>query len=148
MISDLEQAKKILTNGSYSCVLYKNEVIYTSTKRGIAPLLDWLTDGVDLRGFSAADKIIGKAAALLFIQCGVKEVYAPVMSERAAALFLKHGIPASCDTLVEAIINRAGTGICPMEQATTKIDNPAESVNVLRKTLADLQKKTTLATQK
>lgn len=48
-----------------------------------------------LDGASVADKIVGRAAAFVMISCGVKEVYAGVMSKGAAALFAVHGVPCS-----------------------------------------------------
>lgn len=43
----------------------KGSTIYISTERGVKPLIDRIDDGTDLQGFSAADKVVGKAAAFL-----------------------------------------------------------------------------------
>lgn len=137
-MSDLEQAIELLKAGGCSCVLFRDGTTYTSTKRGVAPLVEWLAGGTDIIGFSAADKIVGKAAALLFIMGGVKEVYAPVMSETAAEILAHHGIHAEYETLVRTIINRGGTGPCPMEQAVSGIDDPAEGLKAIQSTMAAL----------
>ncbi len=42
---------------------------------------------------------------------------APVMSEGAAETLARYGVLFRCDTLSPEIRNRAGTGLCPMEQA-------------------------------
>ena len=68
MNKDLIEAKKRLIEGGYTCVVMKNEQIYTSTERGVKPLLAWLDDEVDLQGYSAADKVIGKGADLIDLQ--------------------------------------------------------------------------------
>jgi hypothetical protein len=120
-------------------VLCKENVIYTSTKNGVAPLIEWLTNDINITGFSAADKIVGKAAALLFVLGGVREVYSPVMSETAVDVFTRYGIATEYETLVPIIINRTGTGPCPMEQAVTNIENPSEALKAIQNTLADLQ---------
>lgn len=67
------------------------------------------------------------------VSCGVKEVYAGVVSKGAAALFAVHGVPCSCATLTDRIINRAGTDICPMERAVLSVpDNePSSAVAAL-----------------
>lgn len=136
---DILHARNIFETGEYSCVLFKSGTAYTSTLKGITPLVNWLNEGVDIQGFSAADKIVGKAAAMLFILGKIREIYAPVMSESALHLFNKNGIYASCNSLVPMIINRAGTGQCPMESAVAEVDDPAEALQVLNRTLTKLR---------
>lgn len=138
-MNNSEQAKEIFKAGEYSCVLCKDGVTHTSIKRGVAPLVEWLTNGIDITGFSAADKIVGKAAALLFVMGGLKAVYAPVMSKSAVDLLSRHGIDMEYETLVQTIVNRSGTGPCPMEQAVSNIDDPAEALEAIQNTLAALQ---------
>lgn len=140
-MNNLEQAKETFEIGGYSCVLYKDGVAYTSIKRGVAPLVEWLTNDTNISGFSAADKIVGKAAALLFILGGVKEVYAPVMSKAGFDTLSRHGIPAEYETLVQIVVNRSGTGQCPMEQAVSTIDDPAEALKAIQNTIAALRAK-------
>lgn len=138
-MNNFEQAKEIFKTGEYSCVLYKDGALHTSTKRGVAPLVEWLTQGTDLKGFSAADKIVGKAAALLFVLSGVKEVYAPIMSKDAVDFLSQHGIFAEYETLAPIIVNRSGTGPCPMEQAVVGLDDPLAALRAIQNTLAALQ---------
>ena len=138
---DIEKAKEQLQSGKYTCVLCSGDIIYTSTLRGVAPLVEWLGSGMNLGGFSAADKIVGKASAMLFVLAGVQEVYAPVMSEGAIHTLLQHGIHFSYDTLTESIINRTGTGSCPMEQAVRDIDEPSLALEAIKKN-ADAAEKT------
>ena len=80
MTTDLQHAKTLPEDHNYTCVLCKGEQIYTSTKSGVKPLLELLDSPGNFNGFSAADKIVGKAAAMLYVLLGVKEVYAQVLS--------------------------------------------------------------------
>ncbi|MBQ3085384.1 MAG: DUF1893 domain-containing protein [Clostridia bacterium] len=137
-MTDLENAKRRLPEG-YTAVLCKDTVTHTATKRGVAPLLDWLESQTALQGFSAADKVVGKAAAMLYVLLGVKEVYADVMSEQAEAVFNRHGIACSYTLLVPMIRNRTNTGFCPMEQATAAIDDPHEALRAIKTKLAELK---------
>lgn len=139
-MTNMQQAQAIFESGAYSCVLYRDGVTHMSTKRGVSPLVDWIRQGVNLNDFSAADKVVGKAAALLFVLAGVKEVYAQVMSEKALNSLLAHGVQATYDQLVPSIINREGTGPCPMERAVTQIDDPALALEAVEQTLAALKK--------
>ena len=128
----MEQARNLLIAGGYTCVVHKEGTVYTATERGVKPLVRWLTEGIDVRGFSAADKVVGRATAYLYVLLGVKEVWAAVMSEAAAEVLQRHGIAASQDELVPHIINRAGTGICPFEEAVLDIQTPEEALTAIR----------------
>ena len=138
MGKDLTKAKAVLEEQNCTCVLCRENRIYTSTRRGVAPLLGWLDAGTDLTGFSAADRVVGKATAYLYCLLGVKEVYARVMSKPAVEVLHLYNIPASYDTLVEGIENRQKTGPCPMEYATRNSTTPAEALAAVREALKHL----------
>lgn len=84
MKTDAERAMEQLAVGGWTAVLCRDGELFVSRERGVKPLLDWLDSGRDFRGFSAADKVVGKAAAFLYVLLGVREVRAPVMSGGAA----------------------------------------------------------------
>ena len=141
MNHDLQKARQLLDEHNSTCVLCKDDVTHTSTHRGVAPLLNWLDSGTDLRGFSAADRVVGKATAYLYCLLGVSCVFARVMSRPAIEVFAAYGIPASWETLVDAIENRQKNGPCPMEHATRNSTSPEEALNAVRQALLQLQQK-------
>lgn len=141
MSEDLEKAKRLLAQTGGTCVLCRDDVVYESSARGIQPLLDWLDEGADTWACSAADKVVGKAAAHLYCLLGVRRVHGNVMSLAAVKLLRRNSVEAYWDTLAETIRNRAGTGLCPMEQATLDIDEPEEALPVIRAALERLQGK-------
>ena len=132
MKADLERAKSIFTGSDYTCVLCKDDTVYTSTERGLKPLIAWINNGTDLKGFCAADRIVGKAAALLYVLLGVDTVYAPVMSEAGIYTLAKNGITPLYDTSVKEIRNRMDTGLCPMEEAVQDITDPNKGLYALK----------------
>lgn len=135
----LQKACSLLQEGGYTCVLCNEEgSIHVSTQRGVKPLLDWLDEGRDLRGYSAADKVVGAAAAFLYVLLQVGEVHAPVMSQGALKVFADHGIAATCDEAVALIVNRAGDGSCPMEAAVKGLRDPQEALAAIRQRLQEL----------
>lgn len=138
MSKDLQEAKKRMLDGGYTCVVQKDNQVYTSMERGVKPLLMWLDEGIDLRDFVAADKVIGNGAAMLYALLGVKEIYTPVISKAAKATLDAHGISLDFDVCVDEIVNRAGTGLCPMEDAVKGIDNPKEALRAIRKRMNEL----------
>lgn len=120
-----EYAKKLLLEDkTLTCVFCKGKSVIKSDKAGLKPILGLIEQGLDLNGFCVADKIIGKAAAMLFIANGITEVFGSVMSKSAIAVFEKYGIEHSYEKLAEKIINNAGTGPCPMELSVESLQNP------------------------
>ncbi len=141
MKHDIKKAKELLEKeGGYTCVLCKGAIVYTDTKRGIAPMLSFLESGTVLDGFSAADRVVGKAAAFLFVLAGVKEVYAKVMARRAVDVFEAHGILYSYDILTDHIINRSKTDLCPMEKAVAEVSDPRSAFSAVKETFRQLKK--------
>ena len=132
-MTDLEKAKKLLPEGGYTCVLCRGAEVHTATARGVRPLLDWLDSGLDLRGFSAADKVVGRATAFLYVLLGVRTVHALVMSTPAKEALEANGIPAFCGREVAGIINRRGDGPCPFEEAVLDITDPEEALSAIRR---------------
>lgn len=126
-MNDLETAKNILAEGGYTCVLVKGGEFLTFNKSGVAPLLELLESAKDYSGFHAADRVAGKAAAMLYIKLGIKCVHAQLVSEPAAKAFADNGISLTYDTLVPFINNRTGNGLCPMEQAVVNISDPEQA---------------------
>ena len=137
-MTDVARAKALLVDGGYTVVLCRDEITHTDTRRGVAPLLALLDREEDVSGFSAADKVVGKAAAFLYLRLGVAAVHATVISAPAYDLLTAHGVEVTCDTRVPAIRNRAGDGFCPMETVTLPLTDPAEAEAAIRKRLAEL----------
>ena len=134
-----ELALALLQEGN-TCALVGAGKTLCSTKRGIAPLLAWLAAGENCVGAVAADKVVGKAAAFLYVLLGVAEVHAKVLSEMAEEVFLRFGIGYSFDEKVRAIRNRTDTGFCPMEQAVLDVDDPKRAYTVLNERVKSINK--------
>ena len=132
-------AKAILERENCTCVICGEGSVYKSDRRGVAPLLELLDNGTQVTGFSAADRVVGKATAFLYCLLGVKTVYAKVMSKSAAEVLTRMGIAHSWDTLVEGIQNRQKNGPCPMEHATRDCQTPEQALTAIRQTLENLR---------
>lgn len=130
----------LLHQGNFSCVIRKGEEVRTFTQRGVADLYELLTTDADfLKGSYIADKVIGKGAAALMIQGGVQHVYADVISQPALTLFQAFDIDVSYDTLTDNIINRAGTGICPVEERCLPLEKLEDMVEAIGNFVAGVQ---------
>ncbi len=139
-MTELEKAKEILKSNDYTCVFCKADIVYTSEKRGVVPVLEKIEQKESLSGFSVADKVIGKAAAMLFHLAGVSFLYGEIMSVPAKEYLEKTSICFSYDTLVERIINRNGDGLCPMESAVYNVDDMHEGYKAIKNKMNELRK--------
>ena len=135
---NLDKAKKILAAESYTCVLCKDEKTYTSMQRGVSPLVEWLESGENFKDFSAADKVVGRGAAFLYVLLGVRAVYACIISRAALDVLHTQGISVEYGTAVEKIINRKGDGICPFEEAVLNITDANEAYIAIKQKMREM----------
>ncbi|MDE7453100.1 MAG: DUF1893 domain-containing protein [Clostridia bacterium] len=135
-MTDLQIAKNNLS-GHTICLCRDGECLY-SEKRGIAPMMNFIASGKELAGYSVADVVVGKAAALLFVRCGIKSVFAGTLSEHGKRILQLYGINYEYGALTERIINREGTDTCPMEKAVINTDDPEEGYVILKDKLKQL----------
>ena len=134
----LAKAKELLETGGYTCVLTDGTAVYTSTFRGVKPLVQFLAKGTIPAGFSAADKVVGRATAYLYVLLDVKELYSQVISEPAAEVLREHGIEVQYGKLVPNIVNRKGDGICPFEAAVMEITDPKIAYDAILKKMQEM----------
>lgn len=138
-MTDLQTAKNNLLG--HTICLCKDGVCLYSESRGIAPMMSFIADEINLSGYSVADTVVGKAAALLFVKCGIKNVFAKTLSQSAKSILELYGIAYEYEVLTERIINRAGTDACPMEKAVSDTDNPEQAYLILKDKLKAMNEK-------
>ena len=140
MMTDIQTAREILEKGNYTCVVCHSGQVHTATDRGVAPLLNWLEQGLSLEGFSAADRVVGRATAFLYVLLGVKAVHARVMSRPAAEVLTAYYIHCEADTMVDGIINRKGDGPCPFEAAVMGVTDASRALTAIQEKRAQMRK--------
>lgn len=89
-------------------------------ERGVKDLMRLLkTSPATLAGATVADRIVGKGAAALMILGKVSRIHADIISEAAKRLIETDStIKLTYGTQVPEIVNRTGTGRCPIENLT------------------------------
>lgn len=132
-------AVALLKKEGYTLILYNESEYRVERARGVAPLVSLLDSGEDASSFCAIDKVVGKAAAFLYILLGIRRVYALTVSESARALLEKNQIKISFESCVDRIKNRDGTGFCPMESAVISESDPSAALSAIRSTLQALR---------
>ncbi len=136
----LKRAAEILEQEKRNCVILADDnTVRTSDAIGIKPLMMELrVDKAAFRGCVIADKVIGKAAALMIALGKADAVYGKIMSENAREFLEKSGIIYFYGEIVPYIENRTKDGRCPMEETVLMIDSPEEAFEALEKTIAKL----------
>lgn len=137
-MDDLELARGVFESNGYAFVLVKDaRVVASGMREGIGELLDAVrAQGQGLRGAALADKIVGKAVAMVAADAGIAEVYTPLGSEAGRKVLEEYGIRFEADRLVPLILNKRNDGPCPMERLTQPLAEPAEAVEALREFVA------------
>lgn len=140
--SILKKLKDLLDTGCTVAVCGKDGRIVTDTDKGIRPLIKLIDGGEDLRGCSAADRIVGKAAALMYVLLGAREVYADVLAEKALEILRRNGIDAYYGELAPVIINRRGTVRVPWRSRSPIRTTPRRHTLRSRRVYCGFRKKT------
>jgi hypothetical protein len=143
LMCDPEIAKRQLQEKGYSLVIAnKGKIIFEIKSAGIGGFLDAIEkfgrSGLD--GAFIADKIVGRAAALLCVYCGVKGVYAIVLSKGGKQVLDENSIPVEFESLVPRILNRPKTDMCPFEKAVAAVSNAEEAYEKLKSCMERMEK--------
>lgn len=138
-IEKLRKATNLLIQEKYTLVLYSDNDVFTSFKRGIRPLLEAYDSNKDYSSYVASDKVIGKGAAFLYILLQIKTIQTNVISRPALELLKKYNIMIKYNILVDNIFNHTKTDLCPMEKLTLVIDDPNIALEKMRIKLKELK---------
>lgn len=110
-----DRLAEILHSGKHSLVV-DDGAIHTYDGRGVSDLYRIYTATPEmLEGAAIADKVVGKGAAALMALGKIRQLHADVISRPALAMLESNRIAVTYTTLADNIINRRGTGICPVE---------------------------------
>ncbi|RSX55073.1 hypothetical protein D2E26_1127 [Bifidobacterium dolichotidis] len=138
---DLRRARQtLLENDALSFAAVSGEKVITDDDYSLKPLLKLIDAHQSLVGYTAADRVVGKGGALLYVLLGASAVYSPVMSKPALHILEQYGINADYDELVPMITAFAEDGICPIEEAVEEIYSPERAENAIRLVVAKLVK--------
>ena len=136
-MSDLELAAEKLENTDYSLVVVNNQEVLAKRKdRGVGGILELYDKNPQILANSAvADKIIGRAVAMICELGGVKSCYTPTISQGAVEILQRAEIKYETEKKVAAIRNREDTGLCPIEQLTLGLEDSEKAVQKIKEFL-------------
>jgi hypothetical protein len=131
---DLEIAKTELYEEQLTLAVVKNgQLLYSTKSHRISGFLEAIEKcGGILEGASLADRIAGKAVALLCVYAKIKEAYAAVLSRKAHIVFKQHHIGVHWNQMVETVLDASKEGLCPFEKAAESIVDPQKAYVTFR----------------
>lgn len=138
--ADQELAISYLKENNCTLAFVKNgEVIYESYKKGIRPMFEALHADVDLKGAVLADRVIGRAAAMLALSAGVRSIYTFLVSESALAVCREKGFEKiAYEKISPYVMNRTQDDLCPIEKLSQGTDDPVELMDRIEEFLKGL----------
>ncbi len=128
-MNDLELAKTRLYIKNLTLAIVKNgQILLETDAHRISGFIGAIEKfNGDLAGASVADRVAGKAVALLYVYSGISRVYADVLSEKAKAVFEGNGIAYEWKELVNNVLDTNKAGVCPFEKLAAGLSDPQES---------------------
>lgn len=128
-MKDIDIAVELLEKDNLALAIVKDtKVIFTSSGKGIKPLFTALEEHKnELEGSSIADRVTGRAAAMLCVYAGIKQLKTKLISDNAINVLKETNIIYEYDERALFIENRDRTGMCPVEALSLK----AESIDEL-----------------
>lgn len=137
---NLSQLQTMLNAKDYTLVAQIGERIYTSHSKGIAPVIEPLKEDMNFfKDADIVDKVVGKAAAMLFIKAHIHHLHTHVISQHAIDILDAYQVSYSYDKCVDFIVNRQGNGMCPMEETVLLINDLDEAFEALCQKQAELR---------
>ncbi len=128
-MNDLETAKSLLIQKQLTFVIVKNgETLFETKGHRISGFLSAIEQlGEKLENAAVADKVAGKAVALLCVYAGITAAYAEVLSKKAKDIFAQYGVAHEWKYLVDNILDVKKQDMCPFEKEAANITNPKEA---------------------
>ncbi len=132
--TDLKFAKQRLIQENLSLVIAKyGRVLFETEAHGLIGLLEAIKKlGNNIDGASVADRVVGRAAALLLAYSGVVSVFAVTIRNSGIEVLKKQEIPYEYDKKVQNILNLRKTDVCPFEKLVAELLNPKEAYKELK----------------
>jgi hypothetical protein len=134
MHTDLNLAKKKLIQKNLSLIIVKDDkILFETESHGIGDLLKAIEKLRDnMKETSVADRIVGRAAALLFVFSGVAAVSAITASDGGIEVLKKNNVFLEYESRVANVLNLNKTDVCPFEKLVAKLSNPERAYRALK----------------
>ncbi len=107
---------------------HEKREVFSSTGKWLYPLFELeeflRTCSYPPQSLRLEDKIVGKAAALLFVRLGIRELKAGVLSELGRTVLERHNLRYSAKQIVERID-------CQTESLLAEVEDPEQAYRIV-----------------
>ena len=133
-MQDVKLAKYTLKErGLTFVVVKKGEIIFEAKSHGISDFLHAIEKfRKELAGSVVADRIVGRAAALLCAYSKAASVFAVTISEEGKKVLEGWNIFCQFENSVAHILNYHKTDVCPFEKLASNLSDPNEAYEKLK----------------
>lgn len=140
-MQDLEIAKNQLYDKQLTLAIVKNgQMLFQTDSHRLSGFIGAIEKfDTNLNGASVADRVAGKALALLCVYAGIHEVYAEVLSRKAKAVFEENKVAVEWKQLVDNVLDLNKTDTCPFEKAAAGISDPKDSYGAFKALLEKMK---------
>jgi len=134
MQADLSLAKQRLSQKNLSLVIAKNgRVLFETESHGIIGLLKAIKQLQDnMACSSVADRIVGRAAALLLVYSSVVAVFGVTSSDGGIEILKNSHVFHEFERRVPCILDSKGVDVCPFERLVARFSHPKEAYKELK----------------
>jgi len=141
---DIRLAKRRLHENNLNLVIVKRErIVFETGAHGIGGFLLAVEKlGKKMVGSAVADRIVGRAAALLCAYGEVASVFAVTISEDGMQILRENAIPCEYENVVSNILSYDRTDICPFEKLAADLRNPKEAYAKLKQEIGSSMNRT------
>jgi len=133
-MQDLKLAKRILKEKALTLVVVKKDaIIFEAKSHGINDFLHAIEKfRKKLAGSAVADRIVGRAAALLCAYSKAASVFAVTVSEEGRKVLEDWDIFCEFENSVAHILNYQKTDVCPFEKLAASLTDPIQAYEKLK----------------
>lgn len=141
-MKDIDIAIELLHNERLTLAIVKDgKVVFSSKDKGIKPLYKAITEfKADLEGSSVADRVTGRAAAMICAHGGIKYLKTGLISDNGINVLKSTNIIYEYDERAPFIENRDRSGMCPIEKLSLKAENIEELLSRISNFLENINK--------
>ncbi len=131
------EIRRALQDGVSCVVARKGVVVAQFSGRGVQPIVAAIrSDPSVFCGATVGDRVVGRAAAAVYIVGRARKVVAELLAEDARAMLEAAGVEYAAVKTVPHILNRELTGGCPID---AKVADLAEPEKIVERLLAEIR---------
>ncbi len=126
---------KMLEDEDLELVIAKDGcIIYRGRGEGLKPLIDAIDMlGSDrLKGHILADRVVGLAVSYIAVYVGFSEIHCLIVSRHALDYLESRGVKVFWARLVDVILDRSKSSICPFEKLALESGDPGKFYSSIR----------------